>query len=115
MRKLGLRGTFKNIFYRVVEIDGSVSKEPTLQREEEGGRGEGRGGRGRRKRIAQKRERGNGEHGEEEGRRRSEEEERGEEANTGMEKYTCNPSSEGAKMNESLGATGASSRPRDPT
>lgn len=36
-------------------------------------------------------------------------------ANTGVVKYTCNPSSEGAKMNESLGATGAPSRPRDPT
>lgn len=43
------------------------------------------------------------------------EERRGGEANTGMVKYTCNPSSESAKMNESLGATGASSKPRDPT
>lgn len=42
-------------------------------------------------------------------------ERRGGQANTGMVKDTCNPSSEGARMNESLGATGASARPRDPT
>lgn len=82
-RKLGLRGTLKNVFYRVAEVDGSVSKEPALQRGEEGGRGEGRERRGRRKRIGQKRERRNGEHGEEEGWGRSEEEGRGEEGRGG--------------------------------
>lgn len=44
MRKLGLRGPFKNIFYRVAEIDSAALQRG--EKEEEGkGEGEGEGGR----------------------------------------------------------------------